>query len=256
MKIESKNSKIIGRPKGGIPWNKGMKYTTKQKEKLNFSGLSGVNGKPPWNKGLKHTKESIKKMSLSHKKWHESNAHPMLGKKHSEETKSHWRETRRNKPHPHKGYYMTLKTRTKLSNANKGDKHYNWKGGITKENATIRRSMRYRIWRNKVLERDDFTCQSCRKRGGYLNVDHKYPFAYFPELRFEIENGRTLCIDCHKKTITYKRRFGSLDDVKNAILYGFLKDGEETHCPKGYLWWYGLAIQTKNRPPHSVVKET
>ena len=39
--------------------------------------------------------------------------------------------------------------------------------------------------------------------GGKLNADHIKPFSLFPELRFDLNNGRTLCVECHKKTDTY-----------------------------------------------------
>jgi len=58
--------------------------------------------------------------------------------------------------------------------------------------------------------RDNFTCIWCGIRNeeglGFsvkLNADHIKPFALFPDLRFELSNGRTLCEDCHKKTDTY-----------------------------------------------------
>lgn len=55
-------------------------------------------------------------------------------------------------------------------------------------------------WRKAVFDRDDYTCQICFRRGGYLEADHIKPWAYFRELRFEITNGRTLCRRCHDKT--------------------------------------------------------
>jgi 5-methylcytosine-specific restriction endonuclease McrA len=86
---------------------------------------------------------------------------------------------------------------------NKGPKSHFWRGGRTKEVILLRESARYGTWRRAVYERDDFTCQGCKRRGGRLNADHIKSFARFPELRFELSNGRTLCEDCHRKTSTF-----------------------------------------------------
>jgi 5-methylcytosine-specific restriction endonuclease McrA len=53
-----------------------------------------------------------------------------------------------------------------------------------------------------VLKCDNFRCVWCGETKN-LEVDHVYPFAYFPELRFEVTNGRTLCQRHHTETITY-----------------------------------------------------
>lgn len=91
-----------------------------------------------------------------------------------------------------------------LQNVKRGENHPNWKGGVTSVYRTIRKSIEYRQWRKAVFERDNYTCQFCKIRGGLLlHPDHIKPFALYPELRFDINNGRTLCIDCHKKTDTY-----------------------------------------------------
>lgn len=88
-----------------------------------------------------------------------------------------------------------------------GENNPNWKGGITTENNRIRSSMEYREWRKKVFERDNYTCQHCNKRGGItLHADHIKQFALYPDLRLDVNNGRTLCLDCHKKTDTYSAK--------------------------------------------------
>jgi len=84
-----------------------------------------------------------------------------------------------------------------------GSKHHLWKGGVTNKHEGIRKSAKYTEWRTQVFERDDYTCKECNKRGGDLQADHIKPFAYFIELRFELDNGRTLCKPCHYKTPTF-----------------------------------------------------
>jgi 5-methylcytosine-specific restriction endonuclease McrA len=58
------------------------------------------------------------------------------------------------------------------------------------------------MWRKSVFKRDDYTCSECKVRGTYLEAHHIKPFAYFPELRFDLSNGITLCRVCHDKTKT------------------------------------------------------
>lgn len=79
-----------------------------------------------------------------------------------------------------------------------GKDHWNWKGGITPKNQIERNSTDYRIWRKAVFQRDNYTCVRCGKRGGKLNAHHLLRWSQYPEYRFEITNGITLCERCHR----------------------------------------------------------
>ncbi len=88
---------------------------------------------------------------------------------------------------------------SKRYRVNSGASHWNWKGGITPANQKGRSSIEYAQWRKAVFARDGYVCQACGKRGGRLNAHHKKPWAKFPALRYDVENGVTLCENCHKK---------------------------------------------------------
>lgn len=101
--------------------------------------------------------------------------------------------------------------------AKKGKNNINWKGGITPKNHLIRWQSQSRLWCKAVFKRDNFTCQKCRNhKGGNLNAHHINNFADFIKLRFVIDNGITLCKDCHKKFHS-KSRYGYKNNTIEQI---------------------------------------
>jgi len=69
----------------------------------------------------------------------------------------------------------------------------NWRGGKTEP----RKNLKYKKWHKAVLENDNFVCQLCKKKGGKLHAHHLKRWVKFPELKFDIHNGITLCKECH-----------------------------------------------------------
>ena len=139
------------------------------------------------------------------------------GWKLSEETRSKISKAHKGKPAPNRNYWLgkkrppySIETRTKISKTMKAKKEqlHLWKGGVYPINLAIRKSLEYKLWRESVYKRDNWTCVWCGdKTSGNLEADHIKPFAYFPELRFAIDNGRTLCKSCHRKTDTYGDKY-------------------------------------------------
>ena len=129
---------------------------------------------------------------------------PNYGKKLTEEHRKKIGES--NKGKCKGGWKLSVETRRKMSESKMGDKSNLWKGGITEKNAKIRSSLEYRLWREGVFARDNWTCIWCGSAGVYINADHIKPFAHYPELRFDLDNGRTLCVPCHKKTDSFAKR--------------------------------------------------
>ena len=155
-----------GKKKNYPVWNKGK------------SGLQVA-----WNKGKEMSDVAKKKLSDARKK--------IVGWKHS------------------------LETRGTMSLAQRRERHWNWQGGITEIKLQIRKSFKYRQWRSDVFMRDNYTCGLCGQRGVKLEADH-YPKMFSEVLKeygvnslesadaceelWNLNNGRTLCENCHKKS--------------------------------------------------------
>ena len=218
---------------------KGNKISQETRKKISES-LTGIKRKPlteehkrkisEFQKGRTvslATKQKIKESILKNKgfgKW-------MIGKKLSEETKRKQSEALKFVPksEEHKknmSKSKTLELRKQVSERMKGSNAPNWKGGITSIHEKLRHCLEYKFWREAVFKRDNWTCIECEnKRGGNLEPHHiisfssilaKIRFQYGVEnfyenalkdkLLWDINNGKTLCIDCHKKTNNYGYR--------------------------------------------------
>lgn len=177
--------------KGMTPWNKGKKLSEEHKRKV---GLKSIGRVPP-NKG---TGIKIDKVCLTCSK------HFIVGSG----GKNRKYCCKKCCPSPMKGVKMSEETKLKISKSskgkNKGENNGAWKGGITSDNYKERRKFK-KLLQKKIFERDNYTCQICGTRGGKLQVDHIRSWSHNIELRFNINNCRTLCMACHYK-ITFGRR--------------------------------------------------
>lgn len=128
------------------------------------------------------------------------------GLKHSEEARRKIREkalARGGRPRPDLiGKHLPESTKAKMRlshlGIHAGAKNPYWKGGISTQTNLIRNSDEYRRWRELVFRADNFTCCHCGSRGNKIVAHHILPFATYPELRFNRNNGATLCLPCHK----------------------------------------------------------
>ena len=64
----------------------------------------------------------------------------------------------------------------------------------------------YNTWHKLVFERDGNKCTNCGSVEK-LEAHHIKEVCNYPELIFDVDNGQTLCRECHKKTDNYGVNF-------------------------------------------------
>jgi hypothetical protein len=82
--------------------------------------------------------------------------------------------------------------------ATSGENNYNWKGGIRKNDEVMRVSFEYKKWRTTVFIRDNRTCRCCGVINKNIVAHHLDSWNLADDKRFDVDNGITLCEDCHK----------------------------------------------------------
>lgn len=201
----------------------GFRHSEESKRKMSALLI----GKPGRRKGCKCSAESRARMSAAQK-----------GKKLSPETKERIRlaNIRTNAvarlakgPRWNKGkkgvQTWSEESRKKVSESLKrighkpplinGENHYKWKGGITPKNLVIRNSLAYKVWRNAVFSRDNWTCQKYKTRGCVLRAHHILSFHKHPELRMAVDNGVTLSQKAHDE---FHNKYGRKNNTAAQLI--------------------------------------
>jgi hypothetical protein len=161
----------------------------------------------------KRKSETIEKMKIAHKGKIKSPEHcKNLSKSHIGKKKP-WSNGKQNI-----GLKRTDVTRKKMSIAQKnrimnGSNSF-WKGGITNENKIIRSGIEYRLWREAVFARDNWTCQKYFTKGGELEAHHINNFSTKKNLRFAIDNGVTLSKKAHRE---FHKRYGLTNNTISQL---------------------------------------
>ncbi len=132
---------------------------------------------------------------------------PFYGKKHTDETKKTFSKI-------HKGKRIPIEMRFRISKSLSGENSPNWKNGSSERNRNDRLKLEYRLWRQKVFERDHYTCFCCKQVGGSLQVHHIENFSTNIKLRFEVDNGAVLCKQCH---LNFHRVYGKQNNTRKQL---------------------------------------
>jgi len=89
---------------------------------------------------------------------------------------------------------------------------------VYKNYGEITKTKPWKDWREAVFERDGFTCQICRKKGGYLNPHHIIPKSHDFSKVFNKRNGITLCYDCHTSIRELHKKYSPLQTLLRKIV--------------------------------------
>jgi hypothetical protein len=193
---------------------KGSHLTEEHKLKMSLSTKGRIIS-DEWRKnislGLKgriFSESHLKSLSVANTK----ERNPMWGKHHSEESKKKKSLTSTGKPNP-MSKDARIRASNLLSSMNKkrsGENHYMWKkdrSSLTKRNHVSMMDESYSEWRTSVFSRDGWMCKIKNENcDGQLEVHHILPWRDFVELRFNINNGITLCHAHHPRKRAEEKR--------------------------------------------------
>ena len=184
--------------------HKGYHFSPKTEFKKGCSGGMGMLGKhhtttektknkiSKANKGRKFSEETKRKMSIAHKgirhimseKTKNKISKARKGMKFSKETKEKLSKAR-------KGKKQSEETKEKISASLQGVSIEEWMGFKEKQE---RNDPAYRQWRLMVFKRDGYKCKMNNKDcSGKIEAHHILGWSEYPELRYKINNGITLC---------------------------------------------------------------
>ena len=113
--------------------------------------------------------------------------------------------------------YKAIRCRKCQSLFNRGENNPCWlppeQRKVT-ESEQIRQSVEYAEWRIKVWSRDKNLCKVCNTRQKVMIAHHLDGFNIFPEKRFDVDNGVTLCDRHH---IAFHTNYGFGNNTKSQF---------------------------------------
>jgi len=174
----------------------GKKLTKEQKMNI---GLSNTGKKHP------HTKETKLKIRKARKGKIGNNK----GKHWKIKDTSNMNKDKIGKPSPMKGKNLSKETREKIGNSLRGEKSPLYIKDRTKLKKSEKKHLdtKYKYWMLEVKKRDNWICKlSDSECNGRIEAHHILNWIDYPEERYNINNGITLCQFHHPKKWTEEKR--------------------------------------------------
>lgn len=97
-----------------------------------------------------------------------------------------------------------------------GSENPNYKHGLSEEERYKKRLWKgYGIWRKEVYKRDNYSCQCCKKKSeGNIVAHHLDGYSWCVDKRTNVDNGITLCVECHDK---FHSTYGRFNNTKEQF---------------------------------------
>lgn len=175
-------------------------------------------GKTPWNKGIKLS-ENPKNKNMGFQKGNTNYKNPKVQATQFKKGISASPETQLKKGHiKSEKWYESMRNRT-------GEKNPAWKGGLEFRKPSEHKHLcsKYKEWMLSVKKRDNWKCKIANEDcHGNLEAHHILGWIDYPELRYELNNGITLCHAHHPRKRAEEKRlvseFQRLVSVSNEII--------------------------------------